>query len=99
MADAPIADRAERAIRVALADQGKLAEVAGKAGLDDDLYSRGLTSLGSVRVMLAIEHALCVEFPEEMLTRELFATIGNLVTACARLIGGSGRSSGAETRT
>lgn len=96
MADAQIAGRAERAIRAALADSGGLGELAGQAGPDDDVYACGLTSLGSVRVMLAIEGALSIEFPEELLTRELFATIGNLAAACARLISPAGVTGGAE---
>jgi acyl carrier protein len=98
MGEAQIATRAELAIRAALAGRGGLGELADQLRLDDDLYGSGLTSLGSVRVMLAIEGSLSIEFPDELLTRDLFATIGNLTAACTRLIsradvtGGAGPS-------
>ena len=42
---------------------------------DGDLYSAGLTSLGTVGVMLAIEEAFEIEFPESKLQRSTFRSI------------------------
>jgi acyl carrier protein len=81
-----LAAHTERVIRTALAEQGGMGEAVSRARGDDDLYARGLTSLGSVRVMLVIEATLMIEFPEAWLNRELFATITNLSTACIRLM-------------
>ena len=52
----------------------------------DDLYAAGLSSLGTVRVMLAIEDALCIEVPGELITFELFRSIDSLSCALAPLV-------------
>jgi acyl carrier protein len=52
---------------------------------DGDLYSVGLTSHASVNVMLALEGAFDVEFPEEMLRREVFASISAIRAAVEEL--------------
>ncbi len=49
----------------------------------DDLYAAGLSSLGTVRVMLAIEEAFGIEVPGELITFELFQSVDSL--ACALL--------------
>lgn len=43
-----------------------------------DLYDAGLTSFASVQLMLAIEDAFGVEFPEIMLNRRSFSSIANI---------------------
>lgn len=43
--------------------------------LDDDLFEAGLSSLGAVRFLLAIEDALRVEIPDEALTWENLRTV------------------------
>ena len=40
-----------------------------------DLYAAGLTSFAAVQLMLALEEAFDVEFPERMLNRRSFASI------------------------
>ncbi|MGF7132209.1 acyl carrier protein [Paraburkholderia sp. EB58] len=52
----------------------------------DDLYAAGLSSLGTVRVMLAIEDALDIEVPGELITFELFQSIDSLASALAPLV-------------
>jgi acyl carrier protein len=97
MADVQSAARVEESVRYALARHGGLGDIAGRVEANDDLYARGLTSLASVRVMLAIEEALSIEFPEELLTRSLFATIDSLVRVCTGLVRPSGSESSAES--
>lgn len=65
----------EAAIREALAENGRLGTDAHTLTTDADLYAAGMTSHASVNVMIAIEDALDIEFPDTMLTRETFATI------------------------
>ena len=57
------------------------------ARLDDhsDLYEAGLTSLSTVNLMLALEEAFDVEFPDRMLGRKTFASIRSLSEAIAQL--------------
>ena len=52
-------------------DVGKLAD-------DSDLYDAGLTSFASVQLMLALEDAFGIEFPERLLNRRTFSSIVNI---------------------
>lgn len=77
-------------IRELIAQRAKLA--IDVAELDDgaSLYENGMTSHATVDLMLAIEDALDIEFPEEMLRREVFESIASIARAVARLdVGGS----------
>lgn len=57
------------------------------ASLSDDanLYDAGLSSFGSVQMMLAIEEAFDIEFPEAMLTRRTFSSIAAIAAAVSEL--------------
>ena len=46
-----------------------------------DLYAAGLTSFAAVQLMLALEEAFDIEFPERMLNRRSFATMES-IAAC-----------------
>jgi acyl carrier protein len=50
-------------------------------GDEADLFSAGLTSHATVNVMLAIEDALGIEFPDELLNRSTFVSIESLAAA------------------
>jgi acyl carrier protein len=52
----------------------------------DDLYAAGLSSLGTVRVMLAVEDALGIDMPGELITFDLFQSIDSLACALAPLV-------------
>lgn len=65
-------------IRTVLADHGRLATPVDALADDDSLYEAGLTSHASVNVMLALEDALDLEFPEQFLKRTTFESIANL---------------------
>lgn len=68
-------------IRTTLTDHGKLMVAVDGLGDDTDLYDSGLTSMSTVTVMLALEDAFDVEFPESMLSRRTFASIGAIEAA------------------
>ncbi|HTX10891.1 MAG TPA: acyl carrier protein [Solirubrobacteraceae bacterium] len=55
--------------------------------LDDhaDLYRAGLSSHASVNVMLALEDAFDVEFPDSMLKRSVFETVADIAAALGQL--------------
>ncbi|MCW2997714.1 MAG: acyl carrier protein [Solirubrobacterales bacterium] len=72
-------------IRALLTQSGRLTTEASTLPVDADLYTAGLTSHGSVTLMLAIEEAFDVEFPDRMLTREVFSSIGAIAAAVAEL--------------
>lgn len=60
----------------------------------DNLYAAGLSSLGTFRVMLAVEDALGIEIPEELITFDLFRSIDSFVSTLAPLL----RDEGATCR-
>ena len=63
----------------------RIREIVGRVGRlpvpvstladDSDLHDAGLTSFGTVEVMLSLEEVFGVEFPEEMMTRARFSSI------------------------
>lgn len=48
---------------------------------DADLYAAGMTSHASVNVMLAIEDAFEIEFPDDLLTKSTFCSITSIRSA------------------
>ncbi len=73
-------------IREIVAQYGRLpVEVEGLAD-DDDLYRAGLTSHASVNLMLALEDAFDLEFPERLLRRQTFESIAAIRGAVEELL-------------
>jgi acyl carrier protein len=62
-------------IRKVLAEQGRLPIEVAMVRDNDDLFDMGLTSHSSVNVMLALEDAFDVEFPDALLRRATFESI------------------------
>ncbi|MBZ9790756.1 acyl carrier protein [Rhizobium sp. 3T7] len=62
-------------IRELLVKFGKLPVSVDQVADDADLYAVGLTSFASVQLMLAIEEAFDIEFPDNLLNRKSFASI------------------------
>lgn len=77
---------AETTIRRVLRDHGRLGVDADKLTPDTDLYQSGMTSHASVNVMLALEGEFDVEFPDHMLKRNVFRSIGSIDRALRELI-------------
>ena len=63
------------AIRQILKDHARLSVDAETLDEDADLYQAGMTSHASVNVMLALEDAFDIEFPDSMLKRGVFESI------------------------
>ena len=76
-------------IRDLLRDSGWLTVDASELSDNDDLYAAGLTSHGSVNLMLALEERFDIEFPEQLLRRRTFESIGAIRSAVAGLLGGT----------
>lgn len=72
-------------IRDVLDQHGRLGVDVGK--LDDraDLYEAGLTSHASVNVMLGLEDAFDIEFPERLLRKSTFASVDSIRSALVEL--------------
>lgn len=69
------------AVRRVLAEHGRLSVDPGSVDIDADLYAAGLTSHASVNVMLALEDAFDIEFPERLLKKSTFSSIAAVVAA------------------
>ncbi len=52
---------------------------------DADLFAAGMTSHASVNLMLALEDAFDLEFPDRMLTRGVFDSVSAIAAAIAEL--------------
>ena len=72
-------------IRALLMEFGRLPVDVATLKDDADLYAAGLTSFASVQLMLGIEEAFDIEFPERMLNRRSFASIGAIAQAVTEL--------------
>ena len=79
----PSTEEFDGQIRVILAKHARLAADASTLAPDADLYQAGMTSHASVNVMLALEGAFDIEFPDEMLKRSVFASINAIRDAVA----------------
>lgn len=73
-------------IRNILASHGRLSVDVATLNDDSDLYAAGLTSLITVNLLLAIEDHFDVEFPDELLSRRTFQSIGALAAAVEDLV-------------
>jgi acyl carrier protein len=72
-------------IRRIIGEQCRLPVDVSTLADGDDLYQAGMTSHASVNLMLALEDAFDVEFPDRMLTRAVFETIGAIEAALTEL--------------
>jgi acyl carrier protein len=79
-------DTLNRAVRASLREHGRLA--AQIDAIDDsfDLYKAGLSSHATVNLMLALEEAFDIEFPDAMLRRRVFESIGRITAAVNELV-------------
>ena len=76
----------------------KIRELLGKLGglpvavdtLADgaDLYAAGLSSFASVQLMLGIEEAFDIEFPDHLLNRKSFASIDAIAETVSAIVEG-----------
>jgi acyl carrier protein len=81
MADLTMSERIRAVIREAAVVPASIDALAD----DQDLYEAGLTSFGSVQLMLALEVAFDVEFPERLLTRRTFGSVLSIERSMAEI--------------
>ena len=72
-------------VREIVAAHSRLAIDVATLADGDDLYSAGLTSHASVNLMLALEEAFDIEFPDRLLRRQTFESIGAISAAIDEL--------------
>ena len=76
---------ADTTIRDVLTEHGRLPVDVDTLSDTDDLYESGLTSHASVNVMLALEDAFDLEFPESLLRKGTFESVAAIRAALASL--------------
>jgi acyl carrier protein len=72
-------------VREIVKEHGRLAVDVETLADGDSLYEAGMTSHASVNVMLALEDAFDVEFPDEMLKRSVFESVAAIAGALQQL--------------
>jgi acyl carrier protein len=72
-------------IREVLRDSARLPVDVDGLDEDADLFQAGMTSHASVTLMLALEDAFDIEFPDQMLNRSVFTTIAAIAGAVEQL--------------
>ncbi len=72
-------------IRSVLREHARLPVDIDTLGDDADLFAAGMTSHASVNLMLALEDAFDIEFPDRMLTRGVFDSVSAIAAAIAEL--------------
>ncbi len=74
-------------IRALLTKLGGLPVAVDKLADDADLYAAGLSSFASVQLMLGLEEAFDMEFPDHLLNRKSFASIAAIEATVATIVG------------
>ena len=69
-----------------LAAHGRMAVDPREVDDQADLYALGLTSHASVDVMLALEEAFDIEFPDEVLKKSTFESVYNITQVVEGLV-------------
>jgi acyl carrier protein len=81
-------------IREILAEYGRLRVEVATLGDDADLYGAGLSSHAAVNVMIALEDAFDIEFPDSLLTKSTFASVGAIRAALDEVMDKAGNAAG-----
>jgi acyl carrier protein len=74
-------------IRRIVADHARLSVPMDSLGDASDLFEAGMTSHASVSLMLALEEAFDVEFPEAMVRKATFQSVSSIESALLELRG------------
>ena len=72
-------------IKQVLDAQAELNKDVSRLDLDDDLFAAGMSSRATVGVMLGLESAFDIEFPDAMLRRDVFESIRSIGDALQTL--------------
>ena len=72
-------------IRKIVADHARLSVEFERVEHSTNLYRAGMTSFSSVALMIALENEFDLEFPDGMLSRNVFESIDSIADAIERL--------------
>ena len=73
-------------IRAIVTQHGRLTGNVTRLADTTDLYDAGMTSHGSVELMIELEAAFEIEFPEHLITRHVFQSVATLEAAISSLL-------------
>lgn len=73
-------------VQQVLAKHAELQKNAMALTPDDDLFAAGMSSRATVGVMLALESQFDIEFPDNMLRRDIFESMRSISTAVQTLL-------------
>lgn len=76
-------------IRELLGKLGNLPVAVDTLSNEADLYTAGLSSFASVQLMLGIEDAFEIEFPDHLLNRKSFQSIAAIEATVAQIVAAS----------
>ncbi|PLP59856.1 acyl carrier protein [Mesorhizobium loti] len=76
-------------IREVLAARGGFPGGIEALGDQSDLYAAGLSSFASVQIMLALEEAFDLEFPDSLLNRKTFQSVDAIAGAVQGILDGA----------
>jgi acyl carrier protein len=80
-----LTDDTRTVIRRVLREHARLPVDVDTLADDADLFAAGMTSHASVNLMLALEDAFDIEFPDRMLTRGVFDSVSAIAAAVTEL--------------
>ena len=72
-------------IREVLSKHGRLPVDIATLSDTDDLHAAGLTSFASIELMMALEEAFDVEYPNQMMNRRHFSSISAIESAVMKI--------------
>jgi acyl carrier protein len=78
-------DEIRTQVRAVVAEHARLSVDVATLGDESDLFAAGMTSHASVNLMLALEDSFDLEFPDDMLKRSVFESVGAISTAIEEL--------------
>jgi acyl carrier protein len=83
---AEVIDGIDEEIRRIVGSYGRLSVAVDGVGPEASLYRLGMTSHATLNVMLALEEAFDVEFPDDLLRRSTFESLSTMGAAVSGLV-------------
>jgi len=75
----------EARVRTLLKESGAIQADLDALADDQDLYTAGLSSHATVNLMLALEEAFDIEFPDRLLRRRTFSSVATIAEALVEI--------------
>jgi len=74
-------------VQQVIAEYAEIGTASNTINADDDLFALGMSSRASVGVMLGLESEFDIEFPDNMLRKDVFESIGAITLAIQTIQG------------